>query len=691
MADEKCLRNTYASSSPPLSYLYLAKMERIPPARHLRSSLLVSLLAVVISYTPLPLLKLVLLCVDVLGFWRRRFHAMMFNSPRQQLRARLGSSQSVEEYQEIALELDAMLQNDAWKDNLVSSKYDYRLIHERLKDLREARLNDDTHRVMSLLRAGMLRNFGGISNKGLFNKSFCGTKSLIEEYVDEVLFCLDWICELDDTQVKLDFFHDAKTTMGTTALCLHGGSIFGMCHVGVVKALFECELLPDVIAGSGIGAVVGALVCCLSESELEDVLNDLRNVMSNEGYSVNQLTMEMITKGSNPEQVISEESFESDDDHRVAKSPSPDIDLDLDWLDDLRRGLSPSLKLFIAFVLHKVGDLTFLEAHKKMGKTLNVLVYPSNQKVPNLLNYLSTPYVTVKSAICCAMGDIVINGSGVEKIMNGLNSMMPSEELNAVLEVKYQDKISKFTELECYFNPPYESGGANVSDVTAYTAQGMRSPYMRLSEMFNVNHFVISISRPYLAPLILWEWKVSGQRFNYFNSSTSSYTILPLIGGIYKFFHSLFQFIWNVIIMEMKHRFRMFQKLGVNMGKLGEMMKWIIVDEKESLLETNHVPLVPSGERWWVFDLYKIVEETGFLSEFKKRGRRQSVSSSTDSVTSSRRSSAAIIDENEISTLQYWIQCGERSVWSMKTLLLVRCAIEFRVNEHFNSHQREIT
>lgn len=660
-------------------------MQRIHKARHLRSSLLVSLISVVISYTPLPLLKLALSSIDVLGYWRRKIHTTLFNSQRRKLRHQLNSSDSWEKYEAIALELDALLHNDTWKDNLITNKYDYRLIHERLKDLRDARHNNDTRRMMSLLRAGMLRNFGGISNKSLFNKTFSGTKTIIEQYVEEVLVCLDWINSSPDQQLKLDFFHDARTTMGSTALCLHGGSIFGMCHVGVVKALFESNLLPEVIAGSGIGAVVGALVCCLTEPELEEVLDDLKKVMSNEGYTVNQLTMEMISTNKAAEH---EEILEIGDDVSIVSTssdmPEVDVDLDMVWLDDLRRGLSPSLKLFIAFVLNKVGDLTFSEAHEKMGKTLNVLVYPSSAKVPNLLNYLSTPYVTVRSAICCSMGAAVINGCGLENIINGLGGV-PSDEpgiaLSATLEVKYKDKVSKYTDIECDFNPPYETGGADASDVAGYTMQGARSPYMRMSEMFNVNHFVISISRPYLAPIILWDWKVDSQGFSY-PGNAISFTPFSIITAIYRILHSLMTFFWNVIIMELKHRFRMFQKMGLNLGRFGELLKWVIVDEKEALLETNHVPLVPSGERWWVLDLYKIIEETGFFNEFKQGQRPPPTSAST-----SRRPSSSSDDE-EISTLQYWVNCGERSVWSMKALLLVRCAIEYRLDDYFAAQQR---
>lgn len=73
--------------------------------------------------------------------------------------------------------------------------------------------------------------------------------------------------QLTDQQ-KLDFIHDSRHSFGTTALILHGGSTFGLCHIGVVKSLFEQEVLPKVICGTEIGALIAALVCIHTDEEL---------------------------------------------------------------------------------------------------------------------------------------------------------------------------------------------------------------------------------------------------------------------------------------------------------------------------------------------------------------------------------------------------------------------------------------
>lgn len=42
---------------------------------------------------------------------------------------------------------------------------------------------------------------------------------------------------------------------GHTALLLSGGAMFGLYHLGVVKALAQAHLLPRLIAGSSAGAL----------------------------------------------------------------------------------------------------------------------------------------------------------------------------------------------------------------------------------------------------------------------------------------------------------------------------------------------------------------------------------------------------------------------------------------------------
>ena len=42
-------------------------------------------------------------------------------------------------------------------------------------------------------------------------------------------------------------------------LALSGGGVKGLCHAGVLKALNEVGIKPDIISGVSSGALVGAL------------------------------------------------------------------------------------------------------------------------------------------------------------------------------------------------------------------------------------------------------------------------------------------------------------------------------------------------------------------------------------------------------------------------------------------------
>ena len=60
------------------------------------------------------------------------------------------------------------------------------------------------------------------------------------------------------------------------ALVLSGGGAKGIAHIGVLKFLEEKGIIPDLIAGTSVGAIIGgAYSCGMSAKELEDfVVND---------------------------------------------------------------------------------------------------------------------------------------------------------------------------------------------------------------------------------------------------------------------------------------------------------------------------------------------------------------------------------------------------------------------------------
>ena len=53
---------------------------------------------------------------------------------------------------------------------------------------------------------------------------------------------------------KKTLFKRMHTNFGRTALCLSGGGSFAYYHFGVVKALLDANLLPEVITGTSGGA-----------------------------------------------------------------------------------------------------------------------------------------------------------------------------------------------------------------------------------------------------------------------------------------------------------------------------------------------------------------------------------------------------------------------------------------------------
>ena len=50
--------------------------------------------------------------------------------------------------------------------------------------------------------------------------------------------------------------HDTKHKIG---LCLSGGGALGFAHIGVIQALEDHQIFPDVISGSSMGSIVGSI------------------------------------------------------------------------------------------------------------------------------------------------------------------------------------------------------------------------------------------------------------------------------------------------------------------------------------------------------------------------------------------------------------------------------------------------
>jgi hypothetical protein len=86
-------------------------------------------------------------------------------------------------------------------------------------------------------------------------------------------------------QEKKSFFLQSRQTFGSTALVLQGGSVFGLCHVGVVRGLWKRGLLPRIIVGWGVGGVIASL------GKSRSVLEILKKVCSQTDADMDNLLM----------------------------------------------------------------------------------------------------------------------------------------------------------------------------------------------------------------------------------------------------------------------------------------------------------------------------------------------------------------------------------------------------------------
>ena len=90
------------------------------------------------------------------------------------------------------------------------------------------------------------------------NRTYSGTKHTVNNFVTQVLSSLHKINTSPQMtpSEKLLFYKQVSVLYGRTALCLSGGATLTYFHIGVMKALYEQGVLPNIITGTSAGAMV---------------------------------------------------------------------------------------------------------------------------------------------------------------------------------------------------------------------------------------------------------------------------------------------------------------------------------------------------------------------------------------------------------------------------------------------------
>lgn len=263
---------------------------------------------------------------------------------------------SYAEWLAAAEQLDRLSGAWDWRDEDEHPAYDAALLRSDIVQFERLRLAGDAFGLARHIEESVYRHAADFSLPSLHHVAWTGTKRLVTRYLDALCAAVDWLADVPgvDRALKLAKLRRYAQNYGQSALLLSGGATLGFMHTGVVKALFEHGLLPDVMSGASMGAMVAAGICCRSDEELRALFADPREQVRTFGLQF--------------------------------------AGLGAAWRE--RALLDPSVMLSV--IRHNCGDYTFEEAWRRSGRVLNISVSPTRQgQKPRLLCHLTAPDVLV--------------------------------------------------------------------------------------------------------------------------------------------------------------------------------------------------------------------------------------------------------------------------------------------------------
>jgi len=287
------------------------------------------------------------------------------------LKRKMAEANSYPEWKESAIAYDNATGSQEWKESEPSHRYDYQTIRRRLDLLRAVRESNDNAALLFTLNEGIHGNLGGMGTSALYNKASFGTKELVVDYVQEIASSLEHLAQPKlegvTTKDQVDFFHRAHLCFGQSALMLSGSGTFLFFHVGVLKALWEQDLIPDVLSGASGGALIAAAVGSRKKADLGGIF-----------------TTEILSFEDELNALASNLSFGKK--RRVRQQDLINI------IDKL------------------IPDVTFAQAYQISGLKVNVSIapYETHQKT-RLLNAITSPNVMLREAVlasCCIPGHL---------------------------------------------------------------------------------------------------------------------------------------------------------------------------------------------------------------------------------------------------------------------------------------------
>lgn len=268
---------------------------------------------------------------------------------------------SYDAWREAAEDWERATGGDVWAADPESQHYHASLIREQLDTLRRLRGVGDVPALVDHLHESLHRNLGDLGASQLYDRTPLRTKHLIGEYLSETEETIEQLVHTTlpgfEAATKLGILERALGNFGRSALLLSGGATLGFYHLGVVKALWTAGLLPDVISGASMGAMIAAGVCSRTDAELDAL------------FGSGLPGLERIGLGF--------------------------ADLKTMWAN--RSLLDPDILL--RTIEANCGGYTFEEAFERSGRVLNISVSPTRtRQKPRVLSHLTAPAVYIKTA-----------------------------------------------------------------------------------------------------------------------------------------------------------------------------------------------------------------------------------------------------------------------------------------------------
>eukprot|EP01135_Chromosphaera_perkinsii_P001258 Nk52_evm31s163 gene=Nk52_evmTU31s163 len=405
-------------------------------------------------------------------------YVLDFSWKRKQRHANLESSYSYEEWACTQLLIEKTNGAEEWRSSKTSEAglYDCDIVSEHVKDLESfqdaladyERNKGKQNSVMPVeildqmedhLKPFMCRHNSNLDDARLHCKSDLGTKYDIEEYLDMGEALLDKYTQallngingatrngrsLSVPSKRIKKLRKWQKALGETALCLSGGGMAAMAHLGVVKALIEGGCLPRVISGSSGGSVMAMFLAIHTDEEI------LSEICKPE-------LMDTCKENGN-------------------------------WLPGVWEKVTNLFKIGVlvdseqlaSTYRNYVKDFTFAEAFARTGRQVNIAVTRADMKgYPTVLNHITAPDVFLWSAFCatCCVPGLMhpIELKAKKSIGPGLSGASTFEVVAA-----------------------YKKG---IRWVDGSLAGDLPTQFLR--RQFNCNQFIVSQVNPHIAPFLL--------------------------------------------------------------------------------------------------------------------------------------------------------------------------------------------